>query len=226
MKKRLYKRNVIDGQVKWDNFKNEFIHKHRINIFLFIVRFFVDMAIAVAISVFLAKYIKLPVVSVVFTPIITGITIRRLINLYGEHEASKILHLDQKSYDDWMQLQMKKQFPQADIDLANAMFTAFQNSYNEKHDELLNILKEQLKKKPPNSLAISVIAGLIFLSKDKNDYDILFNAKYRHGPAGNVIPAVWIRVLSPDEDYTEKTHRECAEEFLNYWNKRQINSAR
>lgn len=220
MKKRYYKRNVIDGQIKMNNFKKQLIRSHKIHIVVFIFCFFLAMAISIGTTVIFAKYTKLSVISIIFVPIISRGTVYGLMYLHEEHRDLKILRLDTNSYSDWMKLQMQKQIAQADKDLASTVFNTFQDSYKEQHEELIVILKEQLKqKKPPNPLTVSVIAGLIFLSGDINDYELLFNARYRHSAAGNIIPDIWIRVLSADNDCNEKSHGECAEEFLDYWKK-------
>ena len=216
MKRRYYKRNVIDGQVKMNILKKQLFHRHKIHIAVFVLCFFLAVAISMVLTVLLAKYTKLPVISVLFVPAIANGTVYGIRILYAEHEMIKPLRSDINSYSDWMQLQMQKQISPTDKDFAHTMFNTFQFTFKERHDELTDILKKQLKKKPPNPLTVSVIAGLIFLSGDNNDYNILFNARYSHGAAGNIIPDIWIRVLSADIDCT-KSHRECAEEFLSYW---------
>lgn len=217
MKTRLYKRNVIDGQVKWDKTAKQIINDYKKDVILFIVYLISAIAFSVSVSLLLYEYLNIRITPVVFTPIIVRWAVIQIRMLYKERKVVKALRLNNNVYSDWMKLQSRKQIPEKDRNLACDIFNTYKDSYIEKHDELLELLKEQFKKKPGNALAISVIAGLIFLSNDQNDYDTLFNAKYKHGEAGNVVPSVWVRILSPDEDFTEKTHGECAEEFLCFW---------
>lgn len=219
MKTRFYKRNVIDGQVKWDKTVKQIISDYKKDVILFIVYLISAIAFSVSVSILLYEYFKIRITPAFFVPVIVRWAVMQIRMLYAERKMVKILRLNKNTYSDWMKLQSRKQFSEKDRNLACDIFSTYKDSYIEKHDELLEILKEQFKKKPGNALAISVIAGLIFLSNDKNDYNILFNAKYKHGEAGNVIPSVWVRILSPDEDYTEKTHSECAEDFLSFWEK-------
>ena len=87
---------------------------------------------------------------------------------------------------------------------------------------MLKLLREYLAQKPANQLLVSVVAGLVFLGNETSDYKQLFDAKYRHGAAGNMIPGVWIKVLDPKQKEGVRSHVECAKEFLAYWDQKII----
>lgn len=99
---------------------------------------------------------------------------------------------------------------------AHDIVEKYKNNYREKHDELIGLLKKHLVK-PADPLIVQVLAGLIFLYNDPDDFEILFNAKYKHGPAGSMIPEDWVALLSNQDNDEIKTHSECAKEFLSYW---------
>ncbi|MCH5317838.1 MAG: hypothetical protein J1E05_07655 [Eubacterium sp.] len=217
MKTRFYKRNVIDVQEKWDQTIKQIINNYKKDVILFIVYLISAIAFVVATSMLLYEFFKIRITPVIFTPVIIRWAVIQIQMLHEDRKVVKMLRLNKNDYSDWMNIQSLKQFPEKDRKLACDIFSAYNDVYIEKHTELLELLKEQLNMKPGNALTISVIAGLIFLSNDKNDYKTLFNAKYKHGGAGNVIPNIWIRMLSTDDDFTEKIHNECAEEFLSFW---------
>lgn len=99
---------------------------------------------------------------------------------------------------------------------AHEIIERYKNNYREKHDELISLIKKHLVK-PADPLIVQVLAGLIFLCNDPDDFGILFNAKYKHGPAGKMIPEDWVALLSDQRNDEIKTHSECAKEFLSYW---------
>ena len=118
----------------------------------------------------------------------------------------------------------KQKVSSSDNESACKVVSEYRNIYRERHAELLQLLSEKLKQKPANQLLVSVIAGLIFLSNDISDQKKLFDAKYRHGAAANMIPDVWIKILDSGQKDV-RLYSDCAKEFLSYWDQR-INSSK
>ena len=222
MKARLYKKHVLDGERAMSSFTSNYIKGHRKHIAFFILSLLLTCFISVLFSLTLARYthigLAFTITSVALVPGIVRLLIPQALLLMAEHQNIRQLKLDRNNYADWMSMQARK-ISASDNDNACRVVSQYRNTYLERHGELLRLLNDSLKQKPANQLIVSVIAGLVFLTNDTSDYKTLFNAKYRHGAAGNMIPDVWIKILDPKQKMAE-LHSDYAKEFLSYWDQK------
>ena len=194
---------------------------HRKHIALFAAALIFVCLISAVVATGLARYTSAASASVILIPIIIHLLLPFFYQLVAEHRVLQWLKLNRNNYSDWMLLQERK-ISSSDREDAYRKVAKYRTTYIERHNELLQLLQDHLKQKPANQLIVSVIAGLIFLSNDTSDHRKLFDAKYRHGAAGNMIPDIWIKILDPEKN-DAKIHSDCAEDFLSYWD--QINYA-
>lgn len=221
MKARMYKKHVIDGEKSMAAFTSNYIKNHRNHIALFVAALIFACLISAVVAISLARYTSIAPASVIMIPIIVHFLLPFVYQLVEEHRDIRQLKMDRNNYSDWMRLQEHK-ITSSDREDACRIVAKYRNTYLECHNELLQLLQEHLKQKPANQLIVSVIAGLIFLSNDTSDYKKLFDAKYRHGATGNMIPEIWIKILDPGNE-DAKIHSDYAEDFLSFWD--QINNS-
>ncbi len=223
MKARLYQRNVLDGEKKMRVLYPDMRKEYRRHILSFIALMLAWCVLSVLLHVLLTVLVSQRLARFLHRAFILPLTVYLLTtNCYRLKFDWEILHIlkqDRNNYAEWMSIQKGKITP-TDLSAACQLFSQYRDTFHEQHNELCVLLKSHLKK-PANQLLVSVLAGLVFLSNDSADYALLFNAKYQHGAAGNMIPDIWIRVLNPDDhDAALKSHSECAEEFLSYWDQK------
>lgn len=217
MKSRLYQRNVIDGEKKMAEFTADYGKDHRKHIAKFIFMIILTCLLGALLIWLLARWIHFMIPSVVVVPVTVRLLLPHFYRLRMERQALRLLRTNKDHYAEWMSLQETK-ISGDDWRSACQVFCQYRDTFREKHEELRIHLNEQLKQKPANQLLVCVFAGLIFLCNDSADYKLLFDAKYKHGAAGNMIPEAWIRVLDPTKaEEFPKSHLECAEEFCTYW---------
>ena len=221
MKARMYKKHVLDGEESMAALTSNYKKDHRKHTALFVVALIFACFISSVVAIGLARYTSVAPASVIMTPIIIRLLNPFFFQLVAEHRVLRQLKLNRNSYSDWMLLQERK-ISSSDREDAYRMVAKYRTTYIECHNELLQLLQDHLKQKPANQLIVSVIAGLIFLSNDTSDHKKLFDAKYRHGAAGNMIPDIWIKILDPEKN-DARIHSDCAEDFLSFWD--QINDS-
>lgn len=217
MKTRLYDRNVIKGGVQYKELVKAIKHEYRTRVIVSIFGTILALIIAVISTILLNKYTNFAIVGVCFVPIIVTPAIREIAYLHFLKENLKALTLDKSKYSEWMVIQSRKTLSESDYQKSLELFEKYKSSYKENHKELIDILKNELKVKPAKPLTVSMLCGLIFLSGNREDHDLLFNARYRHGEAGNIIPEIWISVLSNDTEDFVTLHSNCSRDFLEYW---------
>lgn len=223
MKARLYQRNVLDGGKKMRVLYHDMRKEYWLHILSFIALMIVWCVLSVLLRVLLAVLVSRRLARFLHAafslPLTTYLLTTNWYRLKSDQEILHILKQNPANYAEWMSMQKEKITP-TDLNAARQLFSQYRDRFHEQHNELCALLKAHLKK-PANQLLVSVLAGLVFLSNDSADYKLLFDAKYRRGAAGNMIPDIWIRVLNPDEQDTAiKSHSECAEEFLSYWDQK------
>lgn len=220
MKPRLYQRNVIEGEKKMAAFTADYGKNHRKRVFIFVGMIILACLFNVLLTWILSQYLNLVIPIVIFVPITVRLLLPHFHQLLMERQMLQLLQKNRNTYSEWMSFQETK-ITDHDCQSACQVFCQYQDTFREKHEELRAHLKEQLKQKSANQLIICVFAGLIFLSNDSADYKLLFDAKYKHGAVGNMIPDIWIKVLNPAEaEKCPKTHLECAGEFCAYWDRK------
>ena len=216
MKPRFYKRNVIDGDTEMHDMTIELIRSHRKHVIGYALALVLLCIVNLWVACTLAKTTSFAPASLFLVPVIVVFAVRGFQYLSAEREWITILKIDRNSYEGWMTLHRTK-VTEDDRLAACRLIKQYRNTYQECHVELLELLRENLKQKPANQLIVSVAAGLVFLKNDRGDYQTLFNAKYRHGAAGNMIPDIWLRTLDPKQPENVQQHAQCAEQFLTYW---------
>lgn len=220
MKSRLYQRNVIEGEKKMAAFTTDYGKNHRKNIAKFIFMLILACLFNVLLIWALSPYLSFVIPIVIFVPITVRLLLPLFHQLLMERQMLQLLPNNRNTYSEWMSFQEMK-ITDNDWKSACQVFRQYRDTFREEHEELRVHLNEQLKQKPANQLLVGVFAGLIFLSNDSIDYKLLFDAKYKHGAAGNMIPDIWIRLLNPSEaEECTKTYLECDEEFCTYWNRK------
>lgn len=217
MKSRLYQRNVIEGEKKMADFTADYGKNHRKHIVIFIGMIVLACLFDVLLTWLLSRYISFIIPIVTFVPITVRLLLPHFHQLLMERQVLQLLRKNRNNYPEWMSFQETK-ISGIDWKSACQVFCQYRDIFREKHEELRIHLKEQLKQKPANQLIVCVFAGLVFLSNDSTDYKLLYDAKYKHGAAGNMIPDIWIKIWNPNKgEACFKSHSECAEEFLAYW---------
>ncbi len=217
MKSRLYQRNVIEGEKKMADFAADFGKNHRKHIVVFIGMIILACLIDVLLIWLLSRYISFIILIVAVVPITVRLFLPHFHQLLMERQVLQLLRKNRNNYSEWMSFQEAK-ISDNDWKSACQVFCRYRYTFREKHEELRIHLNEQLKQKPANQLIVCVFAGLVFLSNDSTDYKLLYDAKYKHGAAGNMIPDIWIKGLNPNKgEECLKSHYECVEEFLAYW---------
>lgn len=137
-----------------------------------------------------------------------------------ERRLVKLSRLDWDVYAEWMELKFTGNRDPADLQRALDLWASYREQYREKHEELVTMLRDSLKKKADREITVAMMAGLVFLAGKKEDQDLLFRAKYRHGPAGQFIPDCWIQTLALHEPDFQTEHERKAGEFRAYWDSR------
>ena len=140
--------------------------------------------------------------------------------LRQERRSVKLSRLDRDVYAEWMELQFTGNRDPADLQRALDLWASYREQYREKHEELVTMLRDSLKKKANREVTVAMMAGLVFLAGKKEDRDLLLRAKYRHGPAGHLIPDCWIQTLALHEPDFQTEHERKAGEFCAYWDSR------
>ncbi len=218
MKRKLYQKQVIEGEKRQQELLKGITDEYGKKVVLLIVSIIIACLLNVLVTIILSKYTSIPAVSILLVPIIVKVTIPRVNQLRIMHFAIKMLKIDKSVYRNWIDMH-KSKITDESVLSACSIFLEYRNNYLERHEELSVLLKGKLKK-PSDPIVVSVVAGLIFLCNRTSDYDILFNARYKHGPAGSMIPEIWIKLLSSDASDYSKVHSECAEEFISFWDEK------
>ena len=228
MKKTLYKKQVLDAKKQWPDLIAKLTKDNRRLMIRVLGILVVLCLMLIGVTSLAPDYLWAKRISFIMTRGIIFIVVPLIILVWLNHQNINLLKVDRTQYSGWMS-HYKSAISETDAEAARWLISQYQDTYLEDHDELLQMLKDTLKQKPANPLIVSVLAGLVFLSNDTADRDCLWNAKYKHGAGGSMIPHIWIDVLDPNlKDDIKKTHSECAEEFLSYWdriNKKQKKTA-
>ena len=130
------------------------------------------------------------------------------------------MSLDYNDYAVWMKNQLNKGNTKKDIQFQTSIETykkyAIDFPYN--HSEIYQDLQNLLKKKTDNQILVSLLCGLLFASGEKKYRDVIFNARYKKGSAGNMVLSAWILFL--DGDLSEDiTYDKLKNDFLDFWNR-------
>jgi hypothetical protein len=212
------RRTFVESEKAAQGFLKRLIHAHRKDMGLFLGGSVLVCLLCALVTVLLWKHTPLAVasVSVLAVPGLVRLLLPRAIMLALDHKTIRLFKRDRKTYDEWLSLHRSK-MTDASVRSACELFAGYRDVYPERHEELLALLKEKLKK-PADPAVASVAAGLVFLCNDANDFDALYDARYKHGPAGSMIPDIWLRHLCSGE--TDKGFSGCAEEFVSYWDEK------
>lgn len=174
----------------------------------------------VILAVMTAGHSGSSLIPLVLTPLISKYVILELRFLRDDRRLVKLFRPDREVYAEWMELQFSRNRDPADLQWALDLWASYREQYREKHEELVTMLRDSLKKKANREVTVAMMAGLVFLAGKKEDRDLLLRAKYRHGPAGHLIPDCWIQTLALHEPDFQTEHERKAGEFRAYWDSR------
>ncbi len=210
LKTRFYEKNVVSAQPKL----KEVMHRGKIMVIKNIAILLSGVIISIAISVILWYKVGY-VPSICILPGTFKLLFRLAANLKELIELYAVFCLDEDNYFQWMNVQIKKEYPNKpkDCQKAEKIFSEYYDK-PEQAEKIHSMLTEELRKKPPFPLTISVLCGLLFLFDCKGARDIIFKAKYKHGAAGNMIFNMWIFYY---DGQTELSHDDIAKEFTAFW---------
>ena len=214
MKKRLYQRNVVDAIPKLNKQRDDFARECRKKLGCTLLAFVFCVAAACCCSVFISRFAVY-----LFIPVMVRKFSYEFYCCYQNFKLLKIMSLDDNDYAVWMKNQLNKGNTKKDIQFQTSIETykkyAIDFPYN--HSEIYQDLQNLLKKKTDNQILVSLLCGLLFASGEKKYRDVIFNAKYKKGSAGNMVLSAWILFL--DGDLSEDiTYDKLKNDFLDFWN--------
>lgn len=221
MKKRFYKKQVlnIDG---WKQSEIERLRRRRRVLLLQL--YAVIAAVAACSAVWIAVVyahgddIGMPSRMIVYPIMLLGIYFA--VGCVRERntivKTIGLLSVDMDNYSAMMAFQLKKDYRNKEQELkkAKGLYKKYVNSVPNCKAELVSELKRSVKK-PGEQIVTSMLCGLIFMCGD--DRDLIFNARYRHGSAGNMVAEIWIRFLDGDVPPTI-TRESLVRDFCDFWN--------
>ena len=130
------------------------------------------------------------------------------------------MSLDYNDYAVWMENQLNKGNPKKDTQLQISLeiYKKYAVGFPDNHSEIYQSLHNLLKNKADNQILISLLCGLLFASGERKYRDVIFDAKYKNGSAGNMVLSAWILFL--DGDLSEDvTFERLKNDFLGFWNR-------
>ena len=210
MKTRFYENNVVSAHPK---LKKE-LHKLKQLVIRKILISLFGTALLIASSIII--WIKLSwIPSVCLVPVICASIFRLIENLKAYISLYKALSINIEDYFMWMELQLKKEYPNKNSDCQKAK-KIFDEYYikPEKSKEVHTKLIQELNIKPGLPVTISVLCGLLFLFDYDDARNIIFNAKYKHGSAGNMIYDMWIFYY---DGHSELRREKIENDFIAFW---------
>lgn len=190
---------------------------YRRHVWTFVFMLLGIVLVPVILAVMTAGHSGSSLIPLVLTPLISKYVILELRFLRDDRRLVKLFRLDRDVYAEWMELQFTRNRDSADLQRAVDLWASYREQYREKHEELVTMLRDSLKKKADREITVAMMAGLVFLAGKKGDRDLLFRAKYRHGSAGRLIPDCWIQTLALHEPDFQTEHERMAGEFRAYW---------
>lgn len=215
MKTRFYEKNVVSAYPK---LKEALNHSKQL-VIRNILTLLLETATLIIIWLSLIIWLELSsTLSFCLVPLI----FRLIANLRDYKELYKALSIDLDNYSMWTQLQLEKEYPNKakDCKKAEKIFSEYYNK-PEQAEKVHSILTEELKTKPPFPLTISVLCGLLFLFDYKDARNIIFNAKYKHGAAGNKIYNMLIFYY---DGQSELPREKIENDFIAFWTDKKQNS--
>lgn len=213
MKTRFYEKNVVSAYPK---LKEAINHSKKL-----VIRNMLTLLLVTAALIII--WLKLSVTfSFCLVPVILFLIFRLIANLRGYKKLYKTLSINLDDYSMWMELHLKKEYPNKSKDCQKAK-KIFSEYYDkpEQVEKVYSMLTEKLKTKPPFPLTISVLCGLLFLFDYKDARNIIFNAKYKHGAAGNMIYNMWIFYY---DGQSELPREKIENDFIAFWTDKKDNS--
>lgn len=190
-------------------------HKHLI---LFIAVCILYPLISAAIIALFYRYTRFSIVPVVFVPFFVRWAVVEIQTLQSERECLKILTTNKTDYAEYMTLIFEKaELTENDRKKAEELFASYRDTYLKQHDELVGLLRSEIKRRPPDRLSIGVLAGLIIMSGNREDYELLFKTKYRYSSVGTFVPDIWIRALDKNFPELYEKHSELSNDFITWW---------
>lgn len=193
---------------------------YRRHVWTFVFMLLGIVLVPVILAVMTAGHSGSSLIPLVLTPLISKYVILELRFLRDDRRLVKLFCPDREVYAEWMELQFTRNRDSADLQRALDLWASYREQYREKHEELVTMLRDSLKKKANREVTVAMMAGLVFLAGKKEDRDLLLRAKYRHGPAGHLIPDCWIQTLALHEPDFQTEHERKAGEFRAYWDSR------
>ena len=213
MKDRLYKRNVVDAIPEFEKAKKDFA----LMLKRYIIYTILGFLVCVAIAIFCAVYIS-PVTLYFLCPTISGIFAWLFYLRYQDFKNIKILCADYSNYAVWMKHQLKKNNPNLEEDLKQAIdvYKSYISDIPKNQTQIAQILQARLRTKNNNQILISVLCGLLFICNDKKYRDIIYKAKYKHGASGNMVLSAWV-LYYDDNLPSDITFEKLKNEFIEFW---------
>lgn len=215
MKNRMYQKHVLDGRLLMNQNLSTSRKKFRKNLIFTIIALILSIIIAILLAVYVSHF------SVLFSaPFIAKIFASRFLSLHTEWNIIKMMSKNLGNYSNWMKLQLKKNYHCKDNDLSNAIKIYKQYIYDipENRVEIISELNNELSRKTEQQIVVSVLCGLLFICKNPVDRDIIFNAKHRHGSAGNMVLSEWILFFDGNSE-SELSFEELKTDFISFWDK-------
>lgn len=213
LKTRFYEKNVVSAYPK---LKEALNHSKKL-----VIRNILTLLLGTAALIII--WLKLSATfSFCLVPVILFLIFRLIANLRGYKKLYKTLSINLDDYSMWMELHLKKEYPNKskDCQKAGKIFSEYYNK-PEQAEKVHSMLTEELKVKPPFPLTISVLCGLLFLFDYKDARNIIFNAKYKHGAAGNMIYNMWIFYY---DGQSELPREKIENDFIAFWTDKKDNS--
>lgn len=222
MKKRLYKRNVVEGI--------KIIKRDRRKVLLLLVKEILALVLSFFVAIMVGSFATSKMHSLTGMYFLTSAISARLssflliqvVSIYCDYLYLKYLYSNHYyKYGSWMKMQLKKGNPKKDLHLQEAVeaYKKYVGDIETNCTKIQEDLQYLLKKKTDNQILVSVLCGLLFCSGNKKYRDVIYDVKINKPSAGNMVLIAWI--LYYDGDLDEKiTFEKLKNDFLDFWNKK------
>lgn len=185
------------------------------DLILTVAGFIFSVAVAIIFAVYVSHFTV-----IFFVPVIAKIFATRFAYLCTAWDLIKMLSTNYGDYSTFMKSQLKKSYHCKETDLSNAIsiYKQYIDNIPENRVEIISKLNNELSKKTEQQIVVSVLCGLLFICENTKDRDIIFNARYKHGSAGNMVLSEWILYLDGDSD-GKTSFDDLKTDFISFWDK-------